>query len=45
MRTVLANKNTVAIFAFAYVVPALPLLASVISLRRILSEVYSLMLK
>ena len=45
MRTVLANKNTVAIFAFAYVVPTLPLLASVISLRRILSEVYSLLLK
>jgi hypothetical protein len=45
MRTWLPNRGTVSIFAIAYVVPILPLLASVISLRQVLSEVYSLLLK
>jgi hypothetical protein len=45
MRTLLANRNTIGIFAIAYIVPALPLLTSVISLRRIVSEVFSLLLK
>ena len=45
MRTLLANRNTIGIFAVAYIVPALPLLTSVISFRRILSEVFSLLLK
>jgi hypothetical protein len=45
MRTLLANRNTIGIFAIAFIVPALPLLTSVISLRRILSEVFSLLLK
>jgi hypothetical protein len=45
MRTLLPNRTTVGIFAIAYVVPALPLLLSVISLRRVLSEVYTLLLK
>ena len=45
MRTLLPNRTTVGIFAIAYILPALPLLASVISLRRVLSEVYTLLLK
>jgi len=45
MRTLLPNRTTIGIFAIAYIVPALPLLASVISLRRILSELFSLLLK
>jgi len=45
MRTLLPNRTTVGIFAIAYVLPVLPLLASVISLRDILSEVYRLLLK
>jgi hypothetical protein len=45
MRTLLPNRTTVGIFAMAYVIPALPLLASVISLRRVLSELYTLLLK
>ena len=45
MRTLLPNQTTIGIFAIAYIVPALPLLASVISLRRVLSEVYALLLK
>jgi len=45
MRIVLPNRTTVGIFAIAYVVPAIPLLASVISFREVLSEVYSLLLK
>jgi hypothetical protein len=45
MRTLLPNKNTIGIFAIAYIVPVLPLLGSVISLRRILSEVFALLLK
>jgi hypothetical protein len=45
MRTLLLNRTTVGIFAIAYAVPALPLLGSVISLRRVLSEVYVLLLK
>jgi len=45
MRTLLPNRTTIGIFAMAYTVPALPLLASVISLRRILSEVFTLLLK
>ena len=45
MRTLLPNRTTIGIFAIAYIVPALPLLASVISLRRVLSEVYVLLLK
>jgi hypothetical protein len=44
-RTLLPNRTTVGIFALAYTLPALPLLASVISLRRILSEVYTHLLK
>jgi hypothetical protein len=45
MRTLLPNRTTVSILAIAYVVPVLPLLASVISLRRVLSEVFALLLK
>ena len=45
MRTLLPNRTTIGIFAIAYVLPVLPLLASVISLRRVLSEVYTLLLK
>ena len=45
MRTLLPNRTTVSILAMAYVVPTLPLLTSVISLRRVLSEVFSLLLK
>ena len=45
MRTLLPNRTTVGILAIAYVLPVLPLLASVISLRRVLSEVYGLLLK
>jgi hypothetical protein len=45
MRTVLVSRTTVGIFGIAYVVPAIPLLASVISFRRVLSEVYVLLLK
>jgi hypothetical protein len=45
MRTLLPNRTTVGVFALAYVLPALPLLASVISLREIVSEVYRLLLK
>jgi hypothetical protein len=45
MRTLLPNRKTVGIFAFAYILPALPLLSTVISLRRIVSEVYALLLK
>ena len=45
MRTLLPNRTTVGIFAIAYVVPAIPLSASVISFRQVLSEVYSLLLK
>ena len=44
-RTLLPNRTTVGIFALAYTLPTLPLLASVISLRRILSEVYTHLLK
>jgi len=45
MRTLLPNRTTVGIFAIAYTLPVLPLLASVISLRRVLSEVFTLLLK
>lgn len=45
MRTILPNRNTIGIFAIAYVLPAIPLLSSVISLRRVFSEVYTLLLK
>ena len=45
MRTLLPNRTTIGIFAAAYLLPALPLLASVISLRRVLSEVYVLLMK
>jgi hypothetical protein len=45
MRTLLPNRMTVGILALAYVAPAVPLLGSVISLRRVLSEVYVLLLK
>jgi hypothetical protein len=45
MRTLLPNRTTIGIFAVAYTLPVLPLLASVISLRQILSEVYTLLLK
>ena len=45
MRTLLPNQTTIGIFAIAYILPALPLLASVISFRRVLSEVYTLLLK
>ncbi|HEY2384222.1 MAG TPA: hypothetical protein VGK48_23865 [Terriglobia bacterium] len=44
-RTWLPNRTTIGIFAVAYVLPALPLLTSVISLRQLLSEVYTLLLK
>jgi hypothetical protein len=45
MRTLLPNRTTVGILAIAYILPALPLLASVISLRRVLSELFTLLLK
>jgi hypothetical protein len=45
MRTVLVNKTTLALFALAYVVPVLPLLTSVISVRQLLSEIYTHLLK
>jgi hypothetical protein len=45
MRTLLPNRTTVGILAIAYILPALPLLASVFSLRRVLSEVFTLLLK
>lgn len=45
MRTLLPNRRTVSILAIAYVVPVIPLLASVISFRRVVSEVYGLLLK
>jgi hypothetical protein len=45
MRTLLPSRTTIGIFAIAYIVPALPLLTSVISLRRIVSEFYTLLLK
>ena len=45
MRTLLPNERTVALFAFAYVVPVLPLLTSVISLRQVFSEIYKLLVK
>jgi hypothetical protein len=45
MRTLLPNRTTVGILAMAYVVPVVPLLASVVSLRRVLSEAYALLLK
>ncbi len=45
MRAVLPNRMTIGIFVLSYVVPAIPLLMSVISLRSILSELYSLLLK
>jgi len=45
MRTLLPNRTTVGIFAIAYVIPVVPLLESVISFRRVLSEVYTLLLK
>jgi hypothetical protein len=45
MRTLLPNKTTVGILAIAYVIPVVPLLASVISLRLVVSELYGLLLK
>jgi hypothetical protein len=45
MRIVLPNRTTVGIFAIAYAAPVIPLLATVISVRQVLSEVYSLLLK
>lgn len=45
MRTLLPNARTVTLFAAAYVVPVLPLLTSVISLRQIFSELYKLLVK
>lgn len=45
MRTLLPTRTTIGIFAIAYILPALPLLTTVISLRRVLTEVYTLLLK
>lgn len=44
MRTFLANRTTIGILAAAYVLPALPLLTTVVSVRDIVSEVYRLLL-
>jgi hypothetical protein len=45
MRTVLPNRMTIGIFALSYAAPAIPLLTSVLSVRSIVSELYSLLLK
>jgi len=45
MRTMLPNQATVGILATAYVLPSIPLLASVIPLRQVISELYSLLVK
>jgi hypothetical protein len=45
MRTMLPDLKTIGIFALAYIVPVLPLLASIISFRRVLSETYTLLLR
>jgi hypothetical protein len=45
MRTMLPSQTTVGILAAAYVLPSIPLLASIIPLRQVISEVYTLLLK
>lgn len=45
MRTILPGRSTIGIFAFAYVVPVIPLLMTVIPLRQVFSEVYKLLVR